>query len=147
MSLPSWPLGCLWYDRPQHLDLMALNVVWFSWLRSVLSWFESHLSSRSLHVKCDSLYIPLPGLCWQSFTLYYVHHPTQYSYDKSTVEGNRGDKSLIASLSFNGQLPPLRRWHSTLSLLLFIRLWLEHYSPSECPSANHFLYGCKSLKS
>jgi len=43
------------YDTIDYDILITRLSPWFGIHRSVLSWFKSHLSSRSFHVKCDNI--------------------------------------------------------------------------------------------
>jgi len=77
------------FDTIDHNILITNLSSWFGIHGSVLNWFKSYLTSRSLRVKCNkdfsSEHISFCGvcssrLCSRSSTFRHVYHPTQHSY-------------------------------------------------------------------
>ena len=75
------------FDTIDHNILISHLSSWFGIHGSVLSWFKSHLSSRSFRVKCDdNLFLSYfllwcsPRLCSRPATFRHLHYPSLHSY-------------------------------------------------------------------
>jgi len=122
---------CTW-----HPGLMPHILVWFSWLYSELVWILSVISIVLCQMWQPSIFLVFlflqcsSGLCSWSFAFHHVHHSPRHSH-----------------LFPFSQPPALCRWHSTLLLLPSTWLWLKHYSPSKCSTADLFVDDCQSFNS